>query len=401
MLLISTWTTHDMSISLEKISGTILGLGVFFAVVRQAYRPLNWFLGYILFLGAGVMVAVAGLFGIQWPPAERFSFLSPLINRIPRLLRGLPGAEAGLQHNAVGGTLLWVLPSLLSLSVLLLINPRHVIHSSSFFFSTDCNLLQNPFRIRVGKLVVWFSALFVSLVFILTQSRSSYLAMGFTCIALLFLVLPARWRWALFISLLGFVIVLVLALYQIGGWNSLVDFLEISDHSGLSTRTLKIRREIWAHAIYLIQDFPIFGIGMNTFREKVREIYTLSLSPPNVDIAHAHNEYLQVAIDLGIPGLIAFLSIHIIAFWMLVDIWKASSDSLLEFPQSQPPTHNLQIAIVFGLGGGLAAHMIFGLTDAITLGAKPGVLWWMLLGLITGLHVQTAPGQVDKHRLNP
>ena len=42
---------------------------------------------------------------------------------------------------------------------------------------------------------------------------------------------------------------------------------------------------------------------------------------------------------------------------------------------------------VLGLGGGLAAHFIFGFTDAIILRA-PGVFWWTLLGLIAGLHHQ-------------
>jgi hypothetical protein len=41
---------------------------------------------------------------------------------------------------------------------------------------------------------------------------------------------------------------------------------------------------------------------------------------------------------------------------------------------------------VLGLGGGLFGHMIFGMTDAISLGAKPGIFYWLLLGLIVGLY---------------
>jgi hypothetical protein len=44
--------------------------------------------------------------------------------------------------------------------------------------------------------------------------------------------------------------------------------------------------------------------------------------------------------------------------------------------------------LALGLGGGLLAHLLYGLTDAVALGAKPGVLFWMLLGLIAGLHRQ-------------
>ena len=45
--------------------------------------------------------------------------------------------------------------------------------------------------------------------------------------------------------------------------------------------------------------------------------------------------------------------------------------------------------MVLGLGGGLLAHAIYGLTDAVALGAKPGILFWMLLGLVAGLYLQT------------
>ena len=43
---------------------------------------------------------------------------------------------------------------------------------------------------------------------------------------------------------------------------------------------------------------------------------------------------------------------------------------------------------MMGLVGGLPAHVIYGMTGAVALGAKPGVLFWMLLGLICGLHAQ-------------
>ena len=38
-----------------------------------------------------------------------------------------------------------------------------------------------------------------------------------------------------------------------------------------------------------------------------------------------------------------------------------------------------------GLGAGLLAHLLFGMTDAVALGAKPGILFWMLLALIVCL----------------
>ena len=75
--------------------------------------------------------------------------------------------------------------------------------------------------------------------------------------------------------------------------------------------------------------------------------------------------------------MIAFGALYLVAAWMLRRIWlAAASDGLTR-------------ALTLGLGGGLFAHFIFGLTDAVALGALPGVLFWMLLGLITGLFTLT------------
>jgi len=115
----------------------------------------------------------------------------------------------------------------------------------------------------------------------------------------------------------------------------------------------------------------------------VHVLYPLFLVAPDVDFGHAHNEFLQAGLDLGIPGLIAFIALYIGAFWMLANVWKRS-------PNPQLATFKMQRATILGLGGGLAAHLLYGLTDAVALGAKPGVLFWMLLGLIAGLHLQFA-----------
>jgi len=36
----------------------------------------------------------------------------------------------------------------------------------------------------------------------------------------------------------------------------------------------------------------------------------------------------------------------------------------------------------------LFAHIVYSMTDAVALGAKPGFLFWMLLALIVGLFYQ-------------
>jgi putative inorganic carbon (hco3(-)) transporter len=86
---------------------------------------------------------------------------------------------------------------------------------------------------------------------------------------------------------------------------------------------------------------------------------------------------------VGLPGLIAFVALYLGAFWMVARIWRTPETASLGSLSSR--------ALALGLGGGLFAHLVYGLTDAVALGAKPGFLFWMSLGLITGLFLQTRP----------
>jgi len=226
---------------------------------------------------------------------------------------------------------------------------------------------------------------FIGVVFVLCQSRGGYLGLAITLIILIPIGLPPKWR-RIYLVFLALFIVTMGALMALK-WDSVKIWISgsnITADPALSLNSLAGRIEVWSRAIYGIQDFPFTGMGMNAFRKVMPVLYPLFTISPNMDIGHAHNEFLQAALDLGIPCLIAFISLYICAFWMLIEIWKNSC-------QISIGTTNWNRAvrlISLGLCGGLLAHMLYGMTDAVALGAKPGLLFWMLLGLISGLHHQ-------------
>jgi putative inorganic carbon (HCO3(-)) transporter len=234
------------------------------------------------------------------------------------------------------------------------------------------------------------AALFLGMVFLLTQSRGGYIGLALTLLALLLIAVPARWRW--YGLVLMVVLVLVLGFVVSSHWEAVRTWATNPEtNSAFSLNSLQARLEIWPRAVYGIQDFPFTGMGMGTFRKVVPVLYPLFGASPDIDIGHAHNEFLQAALDLGIPGLIAFIALYLGAFRMLVDVWVISRPSSAAVHLSTVlglPSSSYLCAIVLGLGGGLIAHMLFGLTDAVALGAKPGLLFWMLLALICGLHAQ-------------
>jgi putative inorganic carbon (HCO3(-)) transporter len=382
MVLVSMWATYDLAFSLPKIAGMVLGIGMFFAVVREGKRPLGWWLCFLVYLMAGLGIAGLAVIGTQW--GGKISLFAPLVSRLSPRIIGLPGAEAGFSANELAGALVWVIPLYIVLSALLFMRARDVCATWGLW------------RMVVLTALVGTMTLFITGLLALTQSRGGYLGFGLAMIGLAFIALSRRWRWLLSSAAIAAVILLV-AVWRFqddtipsaslrAGLHALVnDSPALSPDSALGT--WEGRSEVWSRAIYGLQDFPFTGMGMNTFRRVVHVLYPLFLVSPDVDIAHAHNEFLQTGLDLGIPGLIAFIALYIGAFWMLADIWRLTPTS-----NFQLPTSNFQFqltrALVLGFGGGLFAHIVYSMTDAVALGAKPGFLFWMLLALIVGLFYQ-------------
>jgi putative inorganic carbon (HCO3(-)) transporter len=105
---------------------------------------------------------------------------------------------------------------------------------------------------------------------------------------------------------------------------------------------------------------------------------------PDVQIGHAHNLFLQVGIDLGLPGLIAFLALLINTFTLLARALQRREAAL-------------DWALAAGSAGGLTAMLVNGIFDAPVWGTRPAFVPWLLvalsvqIGLRTAAHIQEIP----------
>ncbi|MFQ5921937.1 MAG: O-antigen ligase family protein [Anaerolineales bacterium] len=355
MLLVSLWATFSIAFSLPKISGLVFGFAVYFATVQVCVqRPNGLGLALTAFMLFGTAVAFVGLIGTDW--ADKTHLLARVGSMLPRLIRGLPGAEHGIHPNELAGTLV-------------LFSPLTVLVSAAGFR-----------RKGIAGLLAgagWTLAAAIMLtVLLLTQSRTGILGLvGGSTLALL-----AFGGWKSRLLILGGIGVIVGAIERL-----LPDLASsILNTPGLGQDLVggvafETRFEIWIRAIYAIQDFSFTGMGLGTFREVAPILYPFFLIPPDRDVAHAHSALLQAGLDVGIPGLIAYLAIWLGAFALLLALRNKQEPRALAFGLSPG-------ALAFGLAGGLAAHFLFGLVDAVALGARPGFLWWMALGLVSGLH---------------
>lgn len=393
MVFISLWATFDINYSLPKISGMVLGLGIFFAFAREGQTQRGWWVSFLLFMIIGFGIAAIGLLGTQWDP--KIAYLNPIASHLSPRITGLPGAEEGFNQNSVAGDMLWVIPSFCTFSWLLLTRVK--------------NLRGLIGRGRtIALIVLTFGAtLWTMVILFLTQSREGYIGLALTLPVMTLINLPPKWkRYGLIILVfLAVIIGVLLALY----WGELRTWLVGSDltkSSAFSLDSFKSRLDVWSAAIYGIRDFPYTGMGMNSFRKVALVLYPLSYF--STDLGHAHNEFLQAALDLGIPGLIAFIALYSIAFWMLIRTWQSARLNIQTGTRGETtsmpggkPGDRLSVKVgfpladksliqmaVLGLGGGLLAHLLWGLTDAMALGARPAFVFWIILGLINGLHQQ-------------
>ena len=77
--------------------------------------------------------------------------------------------------------------------------------------------------------------------------------------------------------------------------------------------SVQSRAEILATSTTAVREFMPFGSGIGTFREVYAVYEDHDRLEPNTYVNHAHNDYLELALETGIPGLIVLLAF--LAWW--------------------------------------------------------------------------------------
>jgi O-antigen ligase len=119
----------------------------------------------------------------------------------------------------------------------------------------------------------------------------------------------------------------------------------------------------WRTALKMIKDYPLLGIGWRKF-----EIFYYFYKPSLANMSrYAHNVFLQITVELGIFGLLVFLSILYFFFKEAVRIIK-DNPSVFLFRFS-----------LFCSGISFLLHNLFDLSFYF---GQVSFFWWLLLGLL-------------------
>ncbi|MEZ4728987.1 MAG: O-antigen ligase family protein [Caldilineaceae bacterium] len=331
----------------------------------------------LLYLVIGALFTLSSLLILR--SADKLTLLTVWAAYLPRVYSQW---FYGFHNNEIGGIVLLFLP----LTTALLLGANMVDQQGRYGW-----LWRGCWQSILFLLVLLFGA-----ALLLAQSRAAWLgaAMAFV----LLLVLLDRRGWLLLLILAG---VLGIALTVIGPLR-VVDGLTVGSDvktandlvTGILTdRNLAARFLIWQRALHGIADAPLTGMGLAAFRLVVREPYApLAGYHIDPDIHHAHNLFLQIGVDLGLPGLFAFGLLLLLAITALVRCYR------------QTPEDSPMRAWTAGLAGSLLAYLIYSMFDTVTLGAQRGVTFWFLLGLCLAageLRVNKAATEVRPPQFQP
>jgi putative inorganic carbon (HCO3(-)) transporter len=258
--------------------------------------------------------------------------------RLPYLL-GSIWYSAGFHPNIVGGALALLLPS----------TAAYALAARSWSRRLLFGLL-----LLVGILAL-----------IMTQSRGAIA--GFAA-ALLVVAIARRRRWAWLVLVLA---VLVVAVILWPGAHQALDL--VLDSAGTGTaQSREARLELLSRGLYMVEDFPVTGVGLGMFSDTLPLLYPLFLRGASSDVPHAHNVLLQMAIDHGLPGLTAFLALLILLVVMAVRSLALSRGRRLE-------------PLAVGLSAGLVAYAFHGLVDHVWHTPRSHPIVWAYFGLIAAL----------------
>jgi putative inorganic carbon (hco3(-)) transporter len=351
-LSIGILVTADPDETLPKATGLILGLAVwrYMAIVITTRR--------LVMIATMVMLLVAAGFSVIGMVAlDEIVKIPILVSLNPAQDLRMPVFEGLAIHpNQLAGLINLYLPLLFSL-----------------VFAG-----WRPGWPKWGRLTLLLCTVLVLGMLLMTQSRGGWVAtiVGlFILMALWGIVLPpSPGRKLLRGSVILIALLAIFSIQIVGPDRIEAIWLNPPAETVVGTlETLNFRRELWPWAITAIGDFPFTGTGLGSFRHVAFRLYPLSIDP-RYDISHAHNIFLQTALDVGIPGLIIYLALLLVA---AVVGWRVARRNYTFQP------------VALGLLAGLAAFHVYGLADAIALGAKPGLILWMFFGILTGINQVT------------
>lgn len=206
--------------------------------------------------------------------------------------------------------------------------------------------------------ILLFGALFC-----LVNTHARGPALGLALSLVMFAVIKRDFRFiilllALFLSAF-FILPKTVIDWTLGNFNLLDFFVEKGG-----------RRLHWQAALNMIKTHPLVGVGTNTFS---LNYVKFRIAGDNFTGWYAHNSYLHMAAEIGLTGVLIFLSMIVAVFKKAGGLFSSKENNLFE-------------SLRIGLYIGLAAYLAAALQDSILQSSNLTVLFWLLVSFLLSVN---------------
>jgi hypothetical protein len=233
-------------------------------------------------------------------------------------------------------------------------------------------------RIRA---VLGLQAFAAAIVVVTTGSRTGYVAL---VVWLAFVVIQSRYKFKTMIALalLGAAVVPVLP------EDYLARFETIFSQKDAEGESIELRKEIYRDAMHVLARHPL-GVGVGAFSAVRQEMFGRK--------QEAHQLYLEVACDLGIPGLVVFCGLLVSMMTACARASRSAQDQLSRVaavhPRDTEPgnaeqvgEHKEDLAFIKASGHALLGFLVVRLALGLFGHDFYEVYWWFAAGSIIALH---------------
>jgi putative inorganic carbon (HCO3(-)) transporter len=339
---ISLWATAFPEITWVQVARLWSGLIGAYAVLwwGNGRARLTW-TAYGL-IAAGAAMALLSFVIVRWSQTKLFLIPESFYDLFPLLV------SDAVHPNIMASVMVLLLP----LPLTLLLSPKSEISS--------------PVRYRwLWRAMLAVAGLLMGGVLLLTKSRGGYLAAAVGILVLLWL--SGRRKLALVLL----VVCAIVGVWLVSYSGSAEATLALVDRSA-DPSTLAFRVNVWRVALWMMADFPFTGVGMGTFNDVATLLYPFY----ETQNPGTHNVYLQAGVDLGLPGLIAYLALLGLVLWMA---WRA----VRRFKETGQLV--LRGVAIGGLSG-MIALLAHGLVDNTMWNTRAAFLPWLVVGMLVALY---------------
>jgi putative inorganic carbon (HCO3(-)) transporter len=129
-----------------------------------------------------------------------------------------------------------------------------------------------------------------------------------------------------------------------------------------------LRIALWESTLAMIHDNPLQGIGWGAYRLVYPE-YDFFVQGAGTVIFHAHNMYLHIAAETGLPGLAAFLLFMYGHARVAMNIRNLAAEKWMR-------------GLMLGVTAAIYGLAISGVTDYILFNIQMSMLFWLLNALV-------------------